>query len=184
MQDEELISLYKSGDNSAFDKLCKKYLGMITSYCRQFFLLGGDIDDLIQEGLLGLSKAVNTYDSLKGNFYNYAVLCVKTSVYTAIKKYSNTKNKPLNESHSLEELDKNNLIFSSTPEETLLEKELKDELKKKIYSKLSNTEILVLTLYLDGFSYNEIGNRIGKNIKSVDNALQRIRRKIADCLGE
>ena len=183
LSSEELIKLYKQGDNSAFDKISSRYISIINSYCRKLFLLGGDIDDLVQEGLVGLSKAVNTYNSDKGAFHPYALLCIKTNIYTAIKKYSNLKNKPLNESDSLETLD-NKLIFCNNPEETLLENELKDELKKKIYSKLSNNEILVLTLYLDGFSYSEIGNKLGKNVKSVDNSLQRIRKKIVDCLGE
>ncbi len=181
LEDEKLVELYKSGNASAFEELYSRYIGKVKYVARKLFLLGADYEDLWQEGLFGLIKAVNSYKPYGSSFSTYATLCIKTSLYTAVKKYSGNSSLPLNQSASYEVLDKIGLS-GKMPEDESIEKEGVKELKKLIESNLTENELSVLKLYLLGLSYEEISKKTGKNIKSIDNALQRARKKIEKCL--
>ena len=183
MTDEELVLAYKNGNENAFNEIYSRYKNLVKFYSRNLFLLGADNDDLMQEGMLGLIKAVNGYRQGESSFLTYASTCIKTSLITAVKKYANKKSSPLNNSDSFDILDKIGFL-NPTPEDMVLLAESDKELKLKIYSELSKTEILVLNLYLYGYSYEEIAKNLGKNVKSVDNALTRVRKKIITRLGE
>ena len=183
MTDEELVLAYKNGNENAFNEIYSRYKNLVKFYSRNLFLLGADNDDLMQEGMLGLIKAVNGYRQGESSFLTYASTCIKTSLITAVKKYANKKSSPLNNSDSFDILDKIGFL-NPTPEDMVLLAESDKELKLKIYSELSKTEILVLNLYLYGYSYEEIAKNLGKNVKSVDNALSRVRKKIITRLGE
>lgn len=181
--DEALISEYKSGNLNAFNEIYERYKGIVKYYSRNMFLLGAETEDLIQEGMMGLIKAVNTYSSEKSSFKTYASVCIKNSLISAVKKFSTNKSLPLNTSASLDELE-NICIFGKTPEDELLNKENGAELNFKIYSALSKYEIIVLRLYLEGLTYLEIAEKTQKTVKSVDGALARARKKIINCIGE
>lgn len=181
MTDEELIENYRQGDESAFNEIYVKYSGIVKYYARNLFLLGGDREDLLQEGFLGLIKAVNTYKSGDAQFATYATVCIKSSLFTAVKKYACEKFSPLNNSSSLDAL---SVIGSLEyePEEVALMGELGEEFKEEIMQCLSKYEREILSLYLVGKSYEDIGEALGKTAKSVDNALFRARKKIIEHL--
>ncbi len=181
--DEELVLLYKKGDANAFNELYLRYMRTVKYFARNLFLLGADYEDLLQEGMLGLIKAVNLYKSEESSFRTFATLCIKSSLYTAVKKYSATSSFPLNNSDPYDILDKIGLT-GKTPEEETIKKEGVNELSKLISDNLSKTEMQILTLYLEGLSYEEISKKTSKNLKSIDNALQRARKKIIKCLGK
>ena len=177
LTDEQLVLMYKSGNETAFNEIYSRYKNLVKFYSRNLFLMGADSDDLMQEGMMGLIKAVNGYRDGESSFLTYASHCIKTSLITAVKKYANKKSSPLNNSDSYDVLDKIGFL-NPTPEDVVLNSESDKELKLKIYSELSKTEILVLNLYLYGYSYDEIAKNLNKNVKSVDNALSRARKKI------
>ncbi len=178
--DIELIALYKGGQDEAFNELYERYKYMIKSCARSFFLVGGDSEDLIQEGVIGLLKAVNSYNATNA-FSTYAYACIKNSLLTAVKKAQSFRNKPLNYSVSIYS-DGLEITPTTDPEEEIIGKESADELIQKINKTLSSFEITVLKLYLEGLSYIEIANKLNKQSKSIDNALQRIKRKISKIL--
>ena len=184
--DEVLVLEYQNGSQEAFNELYLRYKNVVNYYARNLFLLGADNDDLIQEGLIGLMNSANTYTSDKSAFKTYATVCIKNSLYSAVKKSLADKNKPLNDSESLEVLNDISKfsLFSISPEDEFLNKEKYDELRFKIFNSLSKNEIVVLKLYLDGLSYNEIALKTGKTVKAVDGALNRARNKIKNCVGE
>ena len=181
--DEELVSLYKNGDANAFNELYKRYMQTVKYFARNLFLLGADYEDLLQEGMLGLIKAVNLYKVKESSFRTFATLCIKSSLYTAVKKYSAVNALPLNNSDSFEILDKMQFAVE-TPEDETIKKEGVNELNKLISDNLSKTEMNILKLYLSGLSYEEMAKKTNKNVKAIDNALQRARKKIINCLGE
>lgn len=179
--DNRLIEQYKSGDNNAFNLLYERYKNMIKSLARKFFLAGGDNDDLMQEGVLGLLNAVNTFNFC-GQFSTYAYACIKNSIISAVLKAQSKKNAPLNASVSIEDGTQNKGVGFVDPEDQIISQEAADELMEKIKSNLSHFEKNVFKLYLEGLSYVEIGQRMNKEAKAVDNALQRIKRKISEIL--
>lgn len=180
--DEELVIKYKNGDKDAFNEIYSRYKNLVGFYSRNLYLLGADNDDLIQEGMFGLIKAVKGYREGESSFKAYASLCIKSSLISAVKKYGNKKSSPLNNSCSIESLDRIGFLTATT-EDVFLNSQSDNELKVKVYSELSKTEILVLNLFLYGYSYDEIAKKLNKNVKAVDNALSRARRKIIKCLG-
>ena len=184
--DEELVFLYQKGETEVFNEIYDRYKNLVKFYSRNLFLLGAESDDLVQEGMLGLIKAVNSYNSDKSSFKTFATLCIKSSLYTAVKKYSNEKMLPLNNSDSIEIIDEFDKFgpFVQTPETAMLDKETSSEFNCKISKNLSQTELKVLKFYLEGLSYVEISEKLNKNKKFVDNALSRVRKKIIKCLGE
>lgn len=175
--DEQLVALYKSGDANAFNLLYERYMQTVKYFSRNLYLLGADHEDLLQEGMLGLIKAVNLYKEGESSFRTFATLCIKSSLYTAVKKYS--ANNALILTNSVEYdtwLDK--YFANENPEDETIRKEAVNELLKLISDKLSKKELEVLNFYLEGLSYEEISNKTKMNFKSIDNALQRARKKI------
>lgn len=206
--DEELISLSRGGDSAATDFLMERYKGMVRSRARSLHIPGGDQDDLIQEGMLGLFKALRDYDAAKGaSFATFASLCVSRQMYTAIEASGRQKHQPLNEAISYDQPsgagrknnknDRNgqqidgrdqgdggeNLLAmlpasGGDPEEQYISEESRQRLEQEIDRSLSPFERQVLNLYLSGMNYTEIAHRLGRDPRSTDNALQRIKSKV------
>jgi RNA polymerase sigma-H factor len=189
--DEYLVALAKQGRSEAYDQIVRRYRRFVRVKASSYFLLGGDSDDLIQEGLLGLFKAVRDYKpEREASFRGFAELCITRQIITAVKTATRNKHTPLNQYVS----------FSQTPaaagdSETTLEEVLPgptshdpvnqvisteelDSLVGCLTSVLSDLESQVLSLYLDGYSYEIIGERLECDTKTVDNALQRVKRKV------
>lgn len=187
--DEEalLCARAASGDAGAEERLIKQYGRLVRACSRPYFLAGGDGEDLIQEGMLGLLSAIRTFEPERSiQFSTYAELCIKRRLYSAIKSASRNKHGPLNDYVTLEspELAEKNSqrAFLRGPEELVIAKERVDEVANILYGNLSRLETEVLRLFLEGMSYAEISERIDRPLKSVDNAVQRIRRKLAQVL--
>jgi len=177
------------GDPDAEEALVSEYTQLVRACARPYFLFGGDSEDLIQEGMLGLLSAVRTFDHNKGvKFSTYAEFCIKRRIYSAIRSAAGYKHTPLNSYISLEspQLDENNTqstCFLRDPEDFVIARESAVEVKNLLYGALSRFESGVLGLFLDGMSYKDMAVRLGKSSKSVDNAVQRIRKKLAQILG-
>ena len=197
LTDEEMISLFRDGDQEAMERLLEKYKGMVLGKAKSMYILGGDSKDLIQEGMLGLFKAVRDFDSGRdASFRTFAQLCVTRQLYTAVKASARKKHLPLNSAVSLssplreengDERDEELLDFleadpSSNPEEYLIGQEETERLEEMIEKELSPLEKQVLDLYLTGMGYVEIAHVLNRDEKSTDNALQRIRAKTRACL--
>ena len=191
LTDEELIVLFRDGDQEAMEKLLNKYKEMVLRKAKSMYILGGDSDDLIQEGMLGLFKAVRDYDCGRdASFRTFAQLCVTRQLYTAVKASSRKKHLPLNTAISLsrpvredgeedeEFLDCLEADASSNPEVYLIGQEEMERLEEKIEKELSPFEKQVLELHLTGMGYVEIAHVLNRDEKSTDNALQRIRTKL------
>ena len=189
--DELLVSMARDGDEKAEDFLLKKYKDFVRSKARAYFLVGGDSDDLIQEGMIGLYNAISHYDESKASsFMTYAAICINNKLLSAVSADNRKKNEPLNgyvslysvitddagEAASLSEVlpDMDNV----NPEDIILNEEQEKLAKKRLLGKLSKLEKEILSYYLEGMSYSEIAALIGKTDKSVDNAIQRIRSKM------
>jgi RNA polymerase sporulation-specific sigma factor len=196
VDDGFLIALAKQGDPDAYDRLVRRYYGFVRLKASSYFLAGGDSDDLIQEGLVGLYKAIRDYRTdRESSFRNFAELCITRQIITAVKTATRNKHTPLNQYVS----------FSSTPagssgdneptlDEMLPGSPVHDPINQVISSEelralvacistsLSELESRVLTLYLDGYPYEEVGRRLGCDCKTVDNAPQRVKRKIGQHL--
>ena len=189
LNDIELQRLAAEGDSFAENELVIRYRRLVRICARPYFLAGGDSEDLIQEGMLGLLSAVREYDPDFGvPFKSYAEVCVIRRLQSAVKSATRLKHAFLNDGVSLDEIlseESNNLTaysvetFSRSPEEQVLARESKNDFISANSKHLSKFEILVLDYYLDGYSYIEIAEKCGKNVKSVDNAVQRIRSKLA-----
>ena len=192
--DEELIVLLRDGENDITDYIMEKYKGMVKAKAKSMYLLGGDSDDLIQEGMIGLFKAIRDYDSGRdASFSTFADLCVSRHMYTAVQASSRKKHMPLNTYISLysknigpdgdgnEENSLMNAIpaaLEMSPEELFIDRENVEGLEQAIEKELSGFEKQVLDLYITGMSYNQIARVLGKDGKSTDNALQRIKAKL------
>ena len=187
--DEEVVKLAKTGDENAMDYLIKKYEGFIKSKAKSYFLVGGDREDVIQEGRIGLYKAVCDYEPDKlSSFYTFAELCITRQILCAVKTATRQKHIPLNGYVSLnkpiydEDSDRTMLDVLGTqktnPEEIFLGHELSDDLREKIQKNLSVFELNVLIRYLEGRSYQNMAKELNHGTKSIDNALQRIKEKV------
>ena len=189
MSDNEILELIASKDNEAMEFIIKKYSFIVKKEIRTMYLIGAETEDLYQEGMIGLFKAVRDFEPNKGAvFSTFATLCVKNQVKSAVTAANRKKHIPLNQYISIyassDDSDSNEDLFlddgeKTNPEKKILAKENKSELLDNIIQRLSKLEIRVLNLYLEGLSYTEIGERIGKTEKSVNNALQRIRNKLS-----
>lgn len=184
--DEELVERIKNGDKQALDNLIEKYNRLILKITRSYFLVGGDREDLMQEGRIGVMNAANTFNG-SISFKNYAYTCIRSSVFSAIKKAKSKKNVPLENyvplfggSDDDEQYDKNEIVVGAAenPETGYINRETAEEFSHKIKDGLSELEYTILSEYLKGYSYKEIGSKVCKTEKSVDNALFRIRKKI------
>jgi RNA polymerase sporulation-specific sigma factor len=188
LDDERLQQLAMSGDREAEEALAERYLRLVRACARPLFLAGGDSEDLIQEGTFGLLSAIRKYSPEDGtSFKSFAEHCVRMRLLSAIKSASRLKHIPLNDGISLEELSEDPGAdiaalpesFRQNPEKLILAKESREELSAAFSRCLSRFEVKVLNLYLEGLSYREIADRLCKDAKSIDNAVQRIRRKLA-----
>ena len=190
---EDLARLAQEGDNSALEYLINTYKNIVRLRARKFFLIGGDYEDLIQEGTIGLFKAIRDYNPEKNtSFTTFAELCIRRQLYTAIKSANRKKHLLLNDSLSLdfpvEENDNKNLsdIYADqsimSPDEIMESEEKLNEINKIIDTMLSPLEKTVIEMYLDGKNYREIAKIINKEDKSVDNALNRAKNKLRNAL--
>ena len=186
--DAQLQRLAAAGDRVAEEELVKRYMQLVRACSRPLFLAGGDSEDLIQEGMFGLLSAIREFDPDNGtSFRTFAEHCIKMRLYSAIKSASRMKHFPLNDGMSLEQLSEEsnsqlsacNESFHRMPEDLIGARESKEELYNALSNCLSKLESKVLDLFLDGLSYQDIASRLGKDTKSVDNAVQRIRHKLA-----
>ena len=186
LEDNKLQELAQNGDRFAEEALAARYLRLVRACARPLFLAGGDSEDLIQEGTFGLLSAIRNYDASDGaSFKTYAEHCIRMRLLSAIKSASRLKHIPLNDGISLEQLSEDSgdlsafpVGFLRNPEELVLARESKEELDAAFSRCLSRFEVKVLDLYLEGLSYREIAQRLSRDAKSIDNAVQRIRRKL------
>ncbi len=191
ISDEELVLLAKKGNAKASNYLINKYYPYVISKSRTYFLIGGDKEDIIQEGLIGLYRAIKDYNPNKNtSFSTFANLCITRQIITAIKTATRGKHGPLNSYISFNKIinneDKEVSLLETfinndfeNPETVFLEIEMINEINDKIKKTLSEFEKNVLELYREGFSYEEIAKKLKKDEKSIDNAIQRIRRKLS-----
>ena len=191
LSDNDLQRLALEGDRSAEEVLASRYMQLVRACARPLFLAGGDSEDLSQEGMFGLLSAIREFDPAQGvSFRSFAEHCIRMRLYSAVKTASRRKHLPLNSSMPLEHLSEDpgshlsaaNELFRRSPEDLVLARESKEELKELFARCLSQMEKQVLDLFLDGLSYRDIARVLDKDVKSVDNAVQRIRRKLAQSL--
>ncbi len=171
MKEEELIARASSGDSLAMEELLTAYMGMVKAVARQYYIVGATCEDVSQEGMIGLYKAVVTYKREKGRFSAYAYACIKAAVIDAVKAASREKNKALNTSVPLE----NTVGLVSDVDITV--NLVGGELMARIKSRLSPAEEEIFSMWSEGMSYAEIAKELGKTVKNVDNAVQRIKKK-------
>jgi len=196
MTDEEIALLAQQPDGAALEYLLNKYKNFVRSRARSYFLIGADHEDIVQEGMIGLYKAIRDYKTDKlASFRAFAELCVTRQIITAIKTATRQKHIPLNSYVSLNKpiyddehdrtlLDVISEEIQSNPEELLISQEDLTLIEGRIGEMLSPLEKQVLLRYLDGKSYQEISEELGRHVKSIDNALQRIKRKMQGFLDE
>lgn len=192
--DEEIVMYAKAGDNKAQEYLIFKYENFVKAKAKSYFLIGADKEDIYQEGMIGLYKAIRDFNPEKStSFKAFAEICVTRQIITAIKTATRQKHIPLNTYVSLNKpiyeeesertlLDVLSGLKISDPEELMISKEQMNFIEKKISGVLSDLEKDVLTSYLDGKSYQEIACDLERHAKSIDNALQRVKRKLEKCL--
>lgn len=189
--DEELVDRLHQGENEIMDYILEKYKPLVRKQTNALFLIGGENEDLIQEGMIGLFKAIRDYDDTKeATFFYFAQLCIKRQLASALEASNRKKHIPLNNyvSFSSDENDNGTALEATisqgveSPEQMVLEHEKVIEFKEQIRAKLSKMEKEVLNLYLEGYNYTQIAKIMEKTPKSIDNALQRIRQKIRGVL--
>ncbi|KDE49698.1 RNA polymerase factor sigma-70 [Geobacillus sp. CAMR12739] len=190
LDDEQLVALVHEGDGEALDFLIHKYQNFVRAKARSYFLVGADREDIVQEGMIGLYKAVRDFKGDKlSSFKAFAELCITRQMITAIKTATRQKHIPLNSYVSLDkpiyddESDRTLMdVLSGTqvtdPEQLIVNREEVDDIELKMAELLSDLERKVLALYLDGRSYQEISEELNRHVKSIDNALQRVKRKL------
>ncbi|MBR5429973.1 MAG: RNA polymerase sporulation sigma factor SigH [Firmicutes bacterium] len=190
MTDEEVVELARQGDRDAQEYLIGKYKNFVRAKARSYFLIGADKEDIIQEGMIGLYKAIRDYRPDKlSSFRAFAELCITRQIITAIKTATRQKHIPLNSYISLnkpiydEDSDRTLLdVISGTrvtdPEELVISQEDFDDIEAKLGEILSSLEWNVLMYYLEGKSYQDIAEGLDRHVKSIDNALQRVKRKL------
>jgi len=184
----ELAQKASEGNPDAEEALVSKYTQLVRVCARPYFLVGGDSEDLIQEGMLGLLSAVRSFDPTKGVLFStYAEFCVRRRIYSAIRSASGNKHTPLNSYISLESQQFDESITQCAyllrdPEDFVIARESAGEVERLLFGALSRFESGVLELYLEGMSYKEMAVCLGRSGKSVDNAVQRIRKKLTQIL--
>ncbi len=188
--DEELVDHAKCGDDRAAEFLIGKYRNFVRVKAKAYFLIGADREDIIQEGMIGLYKAIRDFRRDKlSSFRAFAELCITRQIITAIKTATRQKHIPLNSYISLNKpiydedsdrtlLDVISSIKVSDPEELVINQEASATMRERIRKNLSELECRVLTAYLEGKSYQEMANELNRHVKSIDNALQRVKRKL------
>jgi len=198
MSDEQILECIKNGNSDGVDFIMEKYKNLVRQKARTLFLIGGDKDDLIQEGMIGLYKAVRDFDASKeSSFFHFADLCITRQLYNAVKASLRQKNIPLNTYVSIytplykefaEEEDSTPLMETIlpeqklNPEEIVIDKENTDMIEYELGKRLSQFENEVLGFYISGLNYQQIAKKLDKSPKSIDNAIQRIKSKLAQLL--
>lgn len=194
LTDEQIVALAAAQDEAALEHLLNKYKNFVRSKARSYFLIGADHEDIMQEGMIGLFKAIRDYRADKqSTFRAFAELCITRQIITAIKTATRQKHIPLNSYVSLnkpiydEESDRTLMDVIAeghvdSPEELLISREDRTTIQDLISQVLSDLEQQVLQAYLDGKSYQEIAVELGRHVKSIDNALQRVKRKLEKAL--
>ena len=194
--DEEIIKLIKLGDKNALNYLLEKYNDIVNMKANKFFIIGAEKEDMVQEGMIGLYKAIKSFDTEKQNsFKTFANLCIERQLITAIKTSNRQKHIPLNSSFSLNtsaynENDETSIMeildtkLVEDPLETITKKEYFADVESKIDKNLSDFERQVLNFYIQGDSYINIANKLASPVKAIDNAIQRIRKKAIKCISE
>lgn len=188
--DETLIDIYRKGDEAAIEVLFERYKDIVRKKAKAMYLAGGDSDDLIQEGMIGLYKAVRDYDDTKeAAFKTFASMCINRQLINAVAVSNRKKNIPLNTYVSFDmpaypdEDNETRLVdilkpeSEQNPEKLFIDREYSDSFKKKLFDRLSGFEKQVLQLYMEDNDYRQIAMLLGKTPKSIDNAIQRIRAK-------
>ena len=189
MTDEDVAALAQQGDGQALAYLLNKYKNFVRSKARSYFLIGADHEDIVQEGMIGLYKAIRDFQPERlASFRSFAELCVKRQIITAIKAATRQKHVPLNSYVSLnkplydEESDRTLLDVIegrvTNPEDLYISQEDLSRIQTQISEVLSDLERRVLEAFMDGKSYQEIAELLGRHVKSIDNALQRVKRKL------
>lgn len=194
MEEEDIVELAKTEDGLALDYLIYKYKNIVKSKARSYYLIGADKEDIIQEGMIGLYKAIRDYDREKlTTFRSFAEICITRQIITAIKTATRQKHIPLNSYVSLNkpiyEEDSDRTLMdvvseykTTDPEELMIGREELTQMEETIGEILSELELEVLMSYVDGMSYQEIALELDRHIKSIDNALQRVKRKLENIL--
>jgi len=176
LPDEAIVTLIQAGNSNALDYLLSKYKNIVKIKARAYFLIGADQDDIIQEGMIGLYKAIVEFDGVKSPFFKpFAELCVSRQMFSAIKTSQRLKHSPLNKYVPLD----GQLDELTDPEHIFIDKESKNYIEAEISKALSPLEKHTLALFLAGESYADIASILSKDEKSIDNALQRVRKKTA-----
>lgn len=179
--DETLCSLVAQGCRDAEEELVKRYFRQVRVCARPYFLAGGDSEDLIQEAMFGLLKAIREFEPNRDTrFRTFAEICIRNRIRSAVTNAARNKHAPLNDSVPFETP---MLGSEASPEELYISREEETERLTRLGRQLSPLEREVLTRFLLGLSYQEISEQVGRPVKSVDNAVQRIRRKVAGSLG-
>lgn len=194
MPEDNIVLLAQKGDNDALLYILKKYKSFVKGRARSYFLIGADREDIIQEGMIGLYKAIRDFKSEKQvSFRSFAEICITRQIITAVKAATRQKHVPLNSYISLNkpvyEETTNQTFFDiyttdsqANPEDMVIDKETYNNIELKINKILSPFEMEVLTMYLEGKNYNQMGIDLNKDHKSIDNALQRIKKKLERAL--
>ncbi len=195
--DESLIEKIRLGDNEAQNYLLEKYRNVVNMKANRFFLIGAESDDIVQEGMIGLFKAIQSFDLDKKNnsFKTFANLCIERQLITAIKTSNRQKHIPLNSYFSLnisaydenEDTEVIDILDANTvedPLETITKREYREILENKIEQNLSTFEKKVLDRYIQGESYVDIATKLDSPVKAIDNAIQRIRKKAIKCIND
>ena len=196
--DEELIARIRSGEAGVTEYLLEKYKPLVKKQARTMYLMGGENEDLIQEGMIGLYKAVVSYDECRGAaFETFASHCINRQMYSAVKKSNRKKNGPLNTYISIDSasdsdneqgpdsvklLDRVSAGLHQNPEDIIIDREEAGDIEERLFSVLSGMEREVLSLFLRGMTYQEIARYMQKQPKAIDNALQRIKTKLRTIL--
>jgi RNA polymerase sporulation-specific sigma factor len=191
LEDDVLVSMYQSGDHAALQILLERYRRFAKAKARGYFLVGADADDIEQEGMIGLFKAARDFRAdRQASFRAFAELCITRQVITAIKTATRQKHQPLNQYVSISgvrgsddpgERSVEDLLddhYMPDPADEVVSKERMDKMRQSMADMLSGLEVDVLRLYVEGKSYQEIGEQLNRHVKSIDNALQRIKKKL------
>lgn len=189
LTDEQTVLMAQGGNDEATDYLMKKYNNFVRAKARTYFLIGADREDIIQEGMIGLFKAMRDYKESSSSFRSFAELCITRQIITAIKSATRLKHTPLNNYISLSKpvydneeeatlMDVFIVTTKANPEEIFLKQEKYDFLVNKVSDVLSKYETTVFSMYMQGMPYTEIAKKLGKTDKSIDNAIQRIKKKL------
>ena len=191
LSDDELVARFQGGDNDSLDVLLQRYRRFTRAKARGYFLIGADSDDIEQEGMIGLFKAVRDFrPDRQASFRAFAELCITRQVITAIKTATRQKHQPLNQYVSISSVRGSDdpgersveaLLddhYLPDPADEVVSNERMDAMRQSMAEMLSTLEVDVLRLYVEGRSYQEIGEHLGRHVKSIDNALQRIKRKL------